>query len=129
MRRLDSMMATWNGRGIRLGYPIPSTPEGGDLDDETDVPDNSNEAIYLNLALRLAPIVGKQVSMETKAAAKSAYGEVLNHATKPNEMQFPTTMPAGAGNKPWRREDDPFLRPSEDGVILPPDEEVTFNGQ
>lgn len=128
MRRLDSMMATWNGKGIRLGYPIPSSPELGDLDDETEVPDYANEATYLNLAIRIAPMVGKQVSMETKASAKLAYIEMLRHATMPNEMQFPTTMPAGAGNKPWRREDDPFLRPTEDGVILPPDEEVTFNG-
>lgn len=128
MRRLDSMMATWNGRGIYLGYSLPSDPSTGDLDDDSGVPDLANEAVYLNLALRIAPIVGKQVPMETKASAKSAYGEMLIHMVKPNEMQLPTTMPAGAGNKPWRDQDNPFLRPSDDGVILPPDEEVTFNG-
>mgnify|MGYP000165071707 CR=1 FL=1 len=70
MRRLDSMMATWNGRGIRVGYPLPATPGAGDLDDLTDVPDYANEAIYLNLAIRIAPTVGKAVSRETKVAAK-----------------------------------------------------------
>ena len=25
MRRLDAMMAEWNAKGIRLGYPMPGT--------------------------------------------------------------------------------------------------------
>lgn len=128
LRRLDALMATWNSRGIKLGYPLPSTPDASDLDEVTGVPDKANEAVYLNLAIRIAPIVGKMVSAETKASAKSAYGEVIRDAAKPSEMQLPTTMPAGAGNKPWRRTDNEFLRPVDDGVVLPPAEEVNFNG-
>jgi RNase H-fold protein (predicted Holliday junction resolvase) len=26
LRRLDAMMAEWNAKGIRLGYPLPGSP-------------------------------------------------------------------------------------------------------
>ena len=41
LRRLDAMMATWNAKGIRLGYPLPSSPADSDLDQEVGVPDNA----------------------------------------------------------------------------------------
>jgi hypothetical protein len=34
LRRLDAMMAEWNGKGLRLAYPIPLSPEDSDLDTE-----------------------------------------------------------------------------------------------
>lgn len=126
MRKLDTMMATWNSKGIKLYYPLPSGPATGDLDDETGVPDAANEAIYTNLALRLAPTVGKQVSQDTRVAAKMAYNELLRRASTPPEMKFPRTLPAGAGNKPWRDQDDPFLRQDDDNIVLPPDNDVEF---
>jgi len=127
LRRLDSMMATWNGRGIALGYPLPSTPEDSNLDTETEVPDFANEAIYTNLAVRIAPIIGKIVSIETKVAAKMSYNEVLRSTSVTHEMKFPTSLPAGAGNKPWRN-DSPFIQPEDDSIVTPPDNEVNFNG-
>lgn len=123
-RRLDSMMATWNGRTIRLGWPIPDSPQDSDLDEELNIPDIANEAIYLNLALRIAPIVGKVVSPETKTAAREAYKELLKRAAMPNEMQFPDTLPAGQGNKPWRWRDSPFIRPPKDPIDAGPDGEI-----
>lgn len=108
LKKLDAMMATWNALGIRLGYPIPTSPENSDLDEETNVPDRANEAVYLNLAVRLAPSHGKTVTMETKKAAKDAYNVILNRAAMPNEMQI-TGLPAGAGNKKWRDGTGPFL--------------------
>lgn len=128
MRRLDSMLATWNGRGVYINYPLPSSPGQADLDDETGVPDWANEAIYLNLAVRIGPTVGKVVSMETKAAARTAYNQVLQQITMPNEMRFPERMPSGAGNKPWRDYGDPFLQQTDDNVLLPPSNEVEFDG-
>ena len=108
LRRLDTMMATWNAQGIRLAYPLPSNPQDSDLDQETDVPDSAYEAIYTNLAIRIAPSFGKQVAIEVKTTAKQAYNVLLQRATYPIEMQLPRTMPAGAGQKPWRV-DDPFV--------------------
>ncbi|OYW93885.1 MAG: hypothetical protein B7Z23_04325, partial [Pseudomonadales bacterium 32-61-5] len=55
LRRLDAMMAEWNAKGIRLGYPLPNSPESSDLSAESQVPDSANEAIITNLAIRIAP--------------------------------------------------------------------------
>ena len=106
MQRLDAMMAAWNGKGLRLGYPLPESPGSGNLSDATNVPDAANEAIYTNLAIRLAPTVGKTVSIETKTAAKDSLEVILQRAAFPNERQLPSSTPSGAGNK---RIDYPFL--------------------
>lgn len=126
MRRMDTMMASWNGSGIRVGYPIPSSPENSDLDQETGVPDSANEAIYTNLALRIAPTIGKTVSLETKVTARAAYKVLLQRAAMPQEQQFPTTMPAGAGNKPVRF-DNPFIRKTKDKLLAGDDGPIEFN--
>jgi hypothetical protein len=117
LRRLDSMIADWNGKGIRLGYPLPSSPEFSDIDAESEVPDSANEAIITNLAIRIAPSYGKQLMVETKITARDAYQTLLNRATLPPQQQLPGSMPAGAGNKPWRVYDDPFLRRPVDPVL------------
>lgn len=114
LRRLDMMMAAWNALGLRLAYPLPSNPQDSDLDEETNVPDSANQAIYANLAIKLAPSYGKQVMSETKVSAKEAYNTLLSRAAMPMEQQMPGTMPSGAGNKSWRNYGDPFLqRPVE----------------
>lgn len=110
LRRLDSMMATWNALGIRISYPLPDSPDNSDIDAETAVPDRANEAVYTNLAIRLAPGMGKVVSMDTKLAAKAAYDNLLLAAVFPAEMVLPMTMPLGAGNKPNQQgSDNPFF--------------------
>jgi hypothetical protein len=96
------------------------------LDQKTEVPDSSNEAIYLNLAIRIAPTVGKAVSIETKASAKAAYNQLLSRATKPVEQQLPNTMPAGSGNKKYRY-DQPFLNPPSDPLLAGDDGPIEFD--
>lgn len=125
--RLDTMIASWNALGIRLGYPLPSSPQDSDLDEQTNVPDSSNEAIYTNLAMKLAPSYGRQVMPDTKVTAKSSYNTLLSRAALPMEQQLPGTMPAGAGNKPWRVYDDPFIRRPIDPVLAGQDGPIEYN--
>jgi hypothetical protein len=127
LRRLDGMMAAWNAKGIRLGYPLPSSPQDSSLDEETFVPDSALEAIYLNLGVRIAPGYGKQVAQDTKMNAKAAYDTLLARATLPPLMQMPGTMPAGAGNKPWQVYDQPFLNPPQDPVLAGQDGPIEYN--
>ena len=127
LRRLDAMMASWNTLGIRLGYPLPSSPQFSDLDAPSEVPDSANEAIITNLAVKIAPGYGKQVMPDTKATAKETYNTLLSRAAAPLEQQLPGTMPSGAGNKPWRVYDDPFLRPPVDPVLAGQDGPIEFN--
>lgn len=118
---LDAMMAAWNEQGIRLGYPLPSSPNDSTLDEQTNVPDRANEAIYTNLALRLANTVGRQPMEGTKAMAKQAYDLLLKRAAIPRDQQLPNTLPVGAGNKPWHGGRSPFMPTPEDPITVGPD--------
>ena len=124
LARLDSMMATWNTKGIRIGYPLPSSQQASNLDDETNVPDTANEAIYTNLAIKLAPGIGKTPTRETKVAAKMAYDTLISNVTAIPQQQFPSTLPRGAGNKPWRYTRSRFFPEPEDPITVGPDSEL-----
>lgn len=125
MRRLDSMMAEWNARGVRIGYPIPDGPATGALTDETDVPDSAWEAVVLNLAIRIAPSYGKQVMPATMTGAKRAFAALLNLHAQPAEMQLPI-MPAGAGNKMWRVWGGAYLAGPQDPITTGDDGVLEF---
>jgi hypothetical protein len=128
LRRMDAMLATWNAAGIRLGYPLPSSPSGSNLNDESGLPDAAIEAVYLNLAIRTAASKGKQLSQDTRNAAKAAYDVLLMRAAMPPEMQYRSGIPAGAGNKPWRMQNNPFLQPPADPLVaVDGDSTITFD--
>ena len=127
LRRLDAMVAGWNSNGVRISYPLPGTPNSGDINAATNVPDFANEAIYLNLALRLAPSYGKMVSQDTKMLADMAYNNMANQVAMPvQELQMPTTMPRGQGTKPWRNFNNPFVYPQNQQIDAGGDGELTF---
>jgi len=123
LRRLDSMMAEWNTRGLRLGYPVPDNPADSDIDVDSNLPDAAWEAVITNLALRMAPSYGKQVNIETKVTARHALNTILSRASMPSEMKLPS-MPSGAGNKTF---DDPFLCGPSTYLITGPDATLDFN--
>jgi len=118
VRRLDTLMATWESKGIQLGYAFPASLDESDPDTLSGVPDYAVEAVYLNLAIRLAPGYGKQVSPDTKKAAGEAYMQLLWSAASPLQQPQPNTLPRGAGNKPWTIQRQPFL-PGESTDQLP----------
>lgn len=111
LRQLDAMIATWYAMNIQIGYPLPTSPDDSDLDTDTQVPDAAIEAIYANLALRLAPTYGKMVTKEVKQAAKLGYQSLLRKAATPREMQFPDNFPRGSGNKSYRENDEFYNAP------------------
>lgn len=112
LRRLDAMLATWEAKGIKLGYST-----GGKLDDESGLPDMAIETVYTNLALRLAAAKGKQVLPTTHLTASAGYETLLWKAAMPPEQQLSGRMPMGAGNKPWRRSNRPFMPPPDDSPL------------
>lgn len=122
---LDSMVATWNRKGIRINYPLPTSPENGSLDSETEIPDDAAEAIYTNLAVNISSDYGKLPAATLLARAKSTYDTLLIRATQPREMKYPTTLPAGAGNKPWVT-NSPFIINTEGDVVQGPEESPEF---
>ena len=128
-RQLDSMMATWDAKGIKLGFPLALDPQNIDIDQDTFLPTAAYEATYLNLGCRIGPGFGKTIPAETRINAKMAYDALLSIAAFPRQQQMPGTMPAGAGNKPWRRYDDNFLRRPDDGPLtVDPNGQLDFVG-
>ena len=113
--RLDAMVATWAAKGVRIGYAFPASPQGSKATDASGIPDAAAETVFLNLAKRLAPSFGKALSPQTLTAAREGYDTLLWSAARPPEQQLPNTQPRGAGNKPWRTANRPFLpRPDSD---------------
>lgn len=103
LRRLDTMMALWSGKGICVDYALPATPGASDPDDESGLPDDAVEAVYLNLAVRLAPGYGKQVSPVSKKSAREGYDLLERDAAKCHvrQQRLRGGFPIGAGNKYW----------------------------
>ena len=99
-RVIDRMAGTWDGRGIRIGYPVPNSPSV-DLDIPCEVPAWAVEALVLNGACRIASGKGKALSQQTMAGAKQAYDAMCIHLAHPGTVQI-ANMPSGAGNKPWQ---------------------------
>ena len=128
LRRLDAMMADWNVRGIRIGYPLSSVTSSS-VAQSTSVPDSANEAIISNLRLRLAPSYGAMVPREVKISAKNGFTTLLMRAgvTQPKEKQFPSSLPLGQGNKAWRWNSSNFMPEPSDPVDAGPDSELDFN--
>lgn len=124
LRRLDSMMAEWNAKGIMLGFPIPHDPSQSSLSQLSNIPAGANEAVICNLALRISPAFGKVVLRETKVNAKTAYLSMLNLVaiTEPTEKSLPGGMPKGQGNRRrTQTQYDRFTRNPIDQDIDPSD--------
>ena len=98
LMRLDAMVAEWNARGVRLGYPVPGTPGGSSLQDDSGIPDSAWTAAVTNLALQVAPSYGKTVSNQTLATARQSWNTLLAIAAAPIEMNL-GMVPLGSGNK------------------------------
>lgn len=111
LKRLDSMIADWAIKGLRVGFPLASSPEFSELDAETGCPMHANEAVITNLAIKIAPSYGKMLARETKVAAKDSLNNLYRYAgvTSPVQKAFPSTMPKGAGHKSWRQNQNPFF--------------------
>jgi P22 tail accessory factor len=115
LRRLDSMMASWAGtNGIRIGF---SGGEGfGEIDAQTEVPPWAFDALYLNLALRLAPTIGKTVSPETRAAAKQALDLLQSRTVIPRPRNLGGGYAGWWGSLP--SDPDPLITGADGFVIL-----------
>jgi len=125
-RRLDAMMATWDGQGIRLGYAATSDPKSVDPDTDSGLPDWAVEAVYMNLAMKVAAAYGKTPMRTTAVSAKQGYDMLLSRAVSQNTVrqQFPGTLPRGAGNKWGRRV---YMPQPTESIDAGPDGPITFN--
>lgn len=116
---MDTLMASWDGLGIRIGYVLGLTPTSSDPDDDSGIALRHVRAVYLNLAIAIAASKGKQLAASTLKGAKDAYDALLAAvalATVP-QVQMPHGTPLGAGNRPWHRGNGPFFQPADTGPL------------
>ncbi len=126
VRRLDAIMLKWDSEGIYLSYSFALDPDDADLDTPTNLPLYAVTAIYLALAINLAPTLGKAVTPDMRTEARQAFQKVLSRAAMPEEQEF-TTLSSGAGNKSESRVwNAPFLRKKKRGIKLDQDDELDF---
>jgi hypothetical protein len=122
-RSLDAMVAVWSSKRIQIGYPLPTEADSSDLDQDTYAPDYAIEAMYLNLAKRLASNFGKVLAPEKVVLAKESYENLLRMAvSNPPQMKYACSLPAGAGNKQC----NPYIHNKPDNAVLTPNQSVEF---
>lgn len=120
---LDAMVAEWP---VRIGWPAPASPDETALDTGTGVADWCVSALYLGLAVRLAPSYGKEVSPMLRSAAVTAMDRMLARlGNPPPRRELPSTTPAGAGWKRWRYGYGfPFTPPPADPLLAGADQRI-----
>lgn len=128
--RLDAMMATWDAKGIRIGYQSTLDPKDADPDQDAGIPDWANEAVYKNLAIRTAASFGKAVPPSLAVAAKDAFDSMQGLVAANNVplMQYKGNLPIGAG---WKRSTinrGPFVRAPQDYLTTGPDGLLEMDG-
>lgn len=131
LRRMDTMLATWSSTGINIGYAFGLTPTDSDLDQDAGIQLTAVEAVYLNLAARIAGSKGKAMPRTTLFNAKAAYDALMLGAAQAEaqEQQLDSTVPRGAGNKPFRQYTRPFMpQPDQGPLTQAADGGLTFNG-
>ncbi len=127
LRTLDMLMAFLDSKTVHLGYPMPSSPGESRLVTESNLPDYAIEPVVAMLAVRLAPGYGKVLSIETKATAKTGMNTLMGRAVFPQQQQLSNTVPRGAGNKPWRYDNGPFMpNPTDDQIVTGPGGNLDF---
>jgi hypothetical protein len=93
LKRLNGLLLHWENQNIFLGWNVGAE----DPNDESGLPDWAQEAVFTNLAIKLLPVYGRGATLEQKQDAAAAYEAITLSCI--NNMEYPDTMPVGAGNQ------------------------------
>jgi hypothetical protein len=99
LRRLDSLISKWKNKNIDLGYVVSENPSEIDIDAETEIESTAWDAVYLNLAVSIAPSFGKKLFSESLKNAQNAYNILLRKGIASQSVSYPQSLPRGAGSK------------------------------
>jgi hypothetical protein len=129
LRRLDTMMATWSGLGVQVGYSMATGQNDSDLDQDSGLAMIAVEAVYMALACKIAASKGKALPTSTTRAAKQAYDSLILTVAK-NQVQLQQLAagtPRGAGRKPWRSI-NPYVSTPDTAALQSNGDGLDFNG-
>lgn len=130
LRRLDTMMATWLSLGLQVGYSLATSQSDSDLDQDSGLQMNAIEAVYMNLACKIAASKGKALPTSTTRNAKAAYDALILNVAKSQvqEQQLAAGTPRGQGRKPWRTINPYVSTPDTAPLRVGNDGGLDFNG-
>lgn len=100
IRRLDSLMARWAHSSLNVGYNFPAAVGGSARADVSGIPDLALDAAVVDLALAIAPGIGKTLSVETRIRYRQSMNAVRAVFSVIPERSLPISTLRGAGNKP-----------------------------
>ena len=86
-------------KGISFHWPFSIDPSSSNLNLDTKCPDYAVEAIFLNLAIALAPSYGKTLSQFTIKNAADAYNTMINWSSDLPPVRLMGRQISWAGNK------------------------------
>lgn len=98
-RQLEGMMGNWSAIDINVGWPFQIAPFEVDINQQSNLSAPAIQAVYLNLAVAIAPSFGKTLTQQAIVNAKRAYDALLVNLAFVPSKQFPNTLLAGAGNR------------------------------
>jgi hypothetical protein len=93
LNRLNGLLLDWENKGLLLGWNVGA----GDTSDDSGLPDWAYEAVITNLALKILPLYGKVATKDQRDEAGDSYQSITLNCI--NNMEYPDTMPVGAGNQ------------------------------
>lgn len=111
LETLDAMVAEWENHGIRLGYQLTSDGVPVDPGDESGLADKHVMGVAANLAVNMAPLIGREAQPTIRSRAKLFYEGLLS--VELIQRQSDPMMPTGTGN-------------CHIGGYQPPDEIITI---
>jgi hypothetical protein len=129
LRKLDLLMAKWAAKGLHVGYVMGATPTDTDEDSDSGLPLIAVSAAVPCLAVQIAASKGKALPPSTIINAQDAYAALVLTVVKGSmvEQQLPQGVPRGAGQKPWRYLNQPFItNPDKSPVQLGSDGGLTL---
>lgn len=117
LNRLDAMMAEWEADGVALGYSYPATYGESLPANASGLQDAVVQAVATNLAVRIAPTIGKTASGETRKAANRGMNMLRVRTLTVPTMQLPSRLPKGQGNRDYTLQ-NPFYQAGDAETAL-----------
>lgn len=105
-----------------IGWRFEDNP---DPNSSSGIPLYAESAVYLSLAVRIAPRYGKDANL-IRMQAESSMSRLMARVCKPRQINYPSRMPMGLGNRRSYRFENQFMPVVVQAPISPNTESLAF---
>lgn len=121
LKKLDSMLLAWTNKGLNLSWNKSDNFVDPDPQEDSGISDADYEAIYVNLAVKLAPAFGKPPT-QLDSFARELYAGLFS--TVLPTQQNNEYMPLGSGSR--RGACTPVYQESSEPIDVENDGNITI---